>query len=644
MTVETGLHASASQHTGAATQRTAKSRRATASPLLVAIVAYGLSGPSLPFAGVLAVLALLALILTAHVRLGKMAQIMVSMLLLVGGIAMLVTLLPRAPTASLQLRTGWAAFAGSALLVAVMRLYLANPVGGDLGTVAVALCAMAACGGTPDPGLYAWLVFAFVLATLVARRYCDAGHAPLGSLTLRYLVPMGAGAGVAVLVAQLWVGWLPQMHDRVVRELILRGVRSGFSENMFLGSMRGMLQSEKPVMRIRGPATDHLRGIVYTQYHAGRWTRTKRDAMRIAEPPTTLVGDDVTQIEFVDSQPERYFLPLDATEVAVSSGVARVDRAAIVAPVAAKPASLVWFRTGAREERWRSVAPPTDEDIDFPPAMHAALHAVVQRWTRPEWSDAEKLNAIATRLQNDYTYSLDYERSVTSDPVLQFLTVDREGHCEYFASAMALLSRTMAIPARVVGGYRVSEFNTLGGYYLVREQNAHAWVEVWVGGRWQTIDPTPQADLPQAETTPWSGALVDVLGHGWATFLHWLDARTPAEMVVTPVLLIVIAFGVRWLRPLRRRQRGSDGEDTDPPLPCFERLSQALAARGVARSGSETLEALARRLDDTELSAAEAELTSKLLLRYAALRYGGHGDRRSLDLDMTKWAQRLQSG
>ena len=63
---------------------------------------------------------------------------------------------------------------------------------------------------------------------------------------------------------------------------------------------------------------------------------------------------------------------------------------------------------------------------------------------------------------------------------MDFLLYNGTGHCEFFASAMVLLSRARGIPARLVGGYRVAEFSELGDYYIVRERNAHTWVEAWV--------------------------------------------------------------------------------------------------------------------------------------------------------------------
>ena len=74
-------------------------------------------------------------------------------------------------------------------------------------------------------------------------------------------------------------------------------------------------------------------------------------------------------------------------------------------------------------------------------------------------------------------------------PVKNFLFGSKKGNCEYFASAFALLCRISDIPARIVAGYKGGEYSELGGYYIVRQSNAHVWVEVYISGKWLTVDP-----------------------------------------------------------------------------------------------------------------------------------------------------------
>lgn len=119
-----------------------------------------------------------------------------------------------------------------------------------------------------------------------------------------------------------------------------------------------------------------------------------------------------------------------------------------------------------------------------------------------------------------YTLDLTADRNAQLDPIEQFVARDRRGHCQYFASAMAMMLRSQNIPARVVVGYKTDEYNPLGNHYLVRQLHAHAWVEALIdedeipasmrpsgqpatGPYLVRFDPTPERD----RATPESGSV-----------------------------------------------------------------------------------------------------------------------------------------
>jgi hypothetical protein len=84
-----------------------------------------------------------------------------------------------------------------------------------------------------------------------------------------------------------------------------------------------------------------------------------------------------------------------------------------------------------------------------------------------------------------------------------FLFERKQGHCEYFASSMAVMLRTLGIPSRIVNGFRTGEFNDLTGQYVIRARNAHSWVEAYFPGTgWVSFDPTPAGNVPSR--TGWS--------------------------------------------------------------------------------------------------------------------------------------------
>lgn len=82
---------------------------------------------------------------------------------------------------------------------------------------------------------------------------------------------------------------------------------------------------------------------------------------------------------------------------------------------------------------------------------------------------------------------------------MKFLFEDKQGHCEYFASAMTIMLRTLDIPARLVTGFSATTRNPLTGYFDIRAIDGHAWTEAWIDGRWVTFEPTAYYQLPQPE-------------------------------------------------------------------------------------------------------------------------------------------------
>jgi hypothetical protein len=84
-----------------------------------------------------------------------------------------------------------------------------------------------------------------------------------------------------------------------------------------------------------------------------------------------------------------------------------------------------------------------------------------------------------------------------ADPIADFLFQRKKGHCEYFASALAVMLRSVGIPSRVATGFQSGTFNPISGWYLIQSSDAHSWVEAWLEGKgWTTLDPTPPDNSP----------------------------------------------------------------------------------------------------------------------------------------------------
>lgn len=135
----------------------------------------------------------------------------------------------------------------------------------------------------------------------------------------------------------------------------------------------------------------------------------------------------------------------------------------------------------------------------------------------------EKARQIENHLATSYQYTLDLVGSQSDHPVDDFLFQTQRGHCEYFASSMVLMLRSQGIPARFTTGYLGGEYSPFEDYYVIRESDAHAWVEAYLPGRgWATFDPTPAAGRPSARTAGWSQLMAqayDFLVFRWDRYI-----------------------------------------------------------------------------------------------------------------------------
>jgi transglutaminase-like putative cysteine protease len=126
------------------------------------------------------------------------------------------------------------------------------------------------------------------------------------------------------------------------------------------------------------------------------------------------------------------------------------------------------------------------------PELDPRIVPLAEQITARRTTPYDKAAAMELYLRSKYGYTLDLKGKPGSDPLAHFLFETRAGHCEYFASAMTVMLRTLGIPAREVNGFLPGEYNDLAGDYVVRASDAHSWVEVFFPGNgWVTFDPTP---------------------------------------------------------------------------------------------------------------------------------------------------------
>ena len=175
------------------------------------------------------------------------------------------------------------------------------------------------------------------------------------------------------------------------------------------------------------------------------------------------------------------------------------------------------------------VAPNTvpkgmDEYLKLPP-LDIRILKLAEKITAAAPSNYDKAVALEQYLSTHFGYTLEMPRSLPQDPLANFLFERKRGHCEYFASSMAVMLRSVGVPSRIVTGFRGGEFNDLTGQYVVRASDAHSWVEAYFpGSGWVSFDPTPAASVPTR--TGWSRMqlYVDAAASFWREWIINYDS------------------------------------------------------------------------------------------------------------------------
>jgi hypothetical protein len=198
------------------------------------------------------------------------------------------------------------------------------------------------------------------------------------------------------------------------------------------------------------------------------------------------------------------------------------------------------FLPAKKGKRFQYVVYSVKKDLDVTgavnnylqvPAGVAKVSQLARDITGRAVDDIDKASQIERFLKTNYTYSL-FSRKPPAGmrPVDDFLFNSKRGYCEHYASAMVLMLRTIGIPARIVTGFYGGEFNEYGGYVIVRQSNAHSWVEAAIDGRWRLFDPTPPIVERRASAI---GYLLDMLRMKWNRYIVAFSASDQKEIIRT---------------------------------------------------------------------------------------------------------------
>jgi hypothetical protein len=197
------------------------------------------------------------------------------------------------------------------------------------------------------------------------------------------------------------------------------------------------------------------------------------------------------------------------------------------------------------------------------PTVDPRIPELARQITARDNTPFDKARSIEAYLRSHYGYTLDLSGPPQSDPLPYFLFQKRAGHCEYFATAMTVMLRTLDIPARYINGFQTGEYNDVAGDLVVRESDAHSWVEVYFPGfGWLTFDPTPPTD----EKPP--GMFAQIM-HYWDWFeLQW------SEWVINYDILHQFTLAQNLQRVSRSWTERLQAAFTDARLAAAKRLER----------------------------------------------------------------------
>lgn len=338
-------------------------------------------------------------------------------------------------------------------------------------------------------------------------------------------------AAVLVMTAGLFF-FLPRTARAAFEHLLKPSQRSsGFAPEVMLGQVGEIRRQSTTVFHARFldrrlPSLK-WRATALSEFDGWRWYSTRAREGRTLRPADGLVKllDD-EQLRLPGRRfTYEVFLNNTSSDWLFIAGTPEYLR--LATPLVLESAATGYRAPLANPEGFRYVvhatlAPPrqpaalTPDERNFYlrlPVVDPRVIDLARRITEGARSDLERARRIEAYLLANYRYSLRALEREVDDPLAWFLFEGRKGHCEYFASAMAVLLRAVWVPARVAVGYREGSYNSLTGWHVVRASDAHSWVEAWIDGRgWVEYDPTP----PDPEQRPaslldrlslWSDAL-----------------------------------------------------------------------------------------------------------------------------------------
>ncbi len=512
-------------------------------------------------------------------------------------------------------------------------------------------------------------VFAIASTLSIGLLVLEGPHLISGDLPVRpALQRLGLGVCLALVGGVLFFILFPRLSWNIAPRRASPGLggTTGMSDRVRLGGGGDIKTSPRVVLRARitpDPNLEHLDqywvGRTFDTFDGREWTGSgselrARTQVFLDDGPA---GTVTQQIELLPAYGARTLVGLQ-TPVMFSNALMIVTAGSQRTSLVRLEDEEVHFADPANAYTYTAFSRPPSApglpqeltDVARFTRLPSSFNPEVEKLARAVLAGERNPFAAAVRLaghlKNNYRYTLELPGEV-ADPLTDFLFVRKKGHCEHFATALAMLLRSQGFAARVVAGFFGGE--RIADQYIVRAGDAHAWTQVFVPGRgWTTIDATPEASrsAQSMAVLEWLTTRYEELEEWWRarivdySFQDQLDlARSlvrpprgagegpnelskgqlgvpPGRAWLTAAGLALALFGVFRLFRARRQ----DGR-AHPAAGFLEQLERALRRAGIARLEGEAIEGLASRLQLSQHPLAPA--VTKATRAYLFARFGG---------------------
>ena len=425
-------------------------------------------------------------------------------------------------------------------------------------------------------------------------------------------------------------GWQLIKPEREAREI-------GLSDTPMLTAMFNPAASTTRILKIEGWSGEgHLRAMAFENYDQGRWTPDLRSRSFQAINAATgrEKGKPVRFTRYADPM-DLLYVPLNAESVTAEGASVGWDREHGMAarPGGAARETVVYeVRIGPEGHQGVVCLVPDAKQkeayLEVPDNPDFTKVRELARRVAGNQEPIRQVMAVANYLQSQHAYSLSSDPG-RGDPVVNFLMDEkRAGHCQYFASAAALMLRCEGIPSRYVSGYYAHE-SAGHDQMIVRQRDAHAWAEAWIDGvGWITVDATPAGGLPD-QVFPKVGLwkrLGERIGDGWAATKAWAMGLDVKRVAAVCVVAVLVWAGVQLWR--RYRGRGKEIEEgyavSDAELARLAKeFERWMRRRGIPCPSNRTwLEHLEKVATKATTDASDASRCLNFCQRYNAARFG----------------------